>query len=129
MFTQITVNFPPPSRLHNCLGDGICGVGVGVFLLSSPTWEKIHPGGKVFMEPYFSEIAAFDQIGKLQEGFFFFFPLYLLQFKGLQLKTILTPKKCQLSGVVYSDPTAAEPHLPGGSQVLHEASKKQVEGE
>lgn len=81
------------------------------------------------MEPYFSEIAAFDQIGKLQEGFFFFFPLYLLQFKGLQLKTILTPKKCQLSGVVYSDPTAAEPHLPGGSQVLHEALKKQVEGE
>ena len=23
------------------------------------------------MEPYFSEIAAFDQIGKLQEDFFF----------------------------------------------------------
>ena len=43
------------------------------------------------MEPYFSEIAAFDQIGKLQEDFFFF-PLHQLQFKGLQFKIILTPK-------------------------------------
>lgn len=104
------------------------GWGWDFFYCLLPTWEKIHPGGKVFMEPYFSEIAAFDQIGKLQEGFPPG-PPYLLLFKGLQLRTILTPKKCQLLGVVYSDPTAAEPLLPGGSQVLHEASKKQVEGE
>ena len=77
------------------------------FLLSSPTWENIHPGGVVFMEPYFSEIAAFDQIGKLQEDFFFS-PMHLLQFKGLQLKIILTPKKCHLLLVVYSNPTAEE---------------------
>ena len=43
------------------------------------------------MEPYFSEIAAFDQIGKLQKDFSF--PLLnRLQFKGLQLKIMLTQK-------------------------------------